>query len=106
MDGRHGAARNGFWLGNGFEKISEAVRVHYDPLELHRPWTLQSTESNRVRLSFVPEYTRKLGGRLGPLGARLHWALGSFHGELQRANGDRVLIDGLRGHLEDVDARW
>jgi hypothetical protein len=93
-----GMTENALLAGGRLRKLDEELDFIFD--DAGGPWRVRAP-SGRVDLEVSPIYSRTVGRVLAPLGAKLHWAFGSFRGTV-----DGLRIDDLRGWIEHFRARW
>ncbi|MFI5297522.1 MAG: DUF2804 domain-containing protein [Polyangiales bacterium] len=94
-----GSTENGLFVDGRLHKIGSDVTFERGP----RRWKLRDAEGE-VDLEFTPARERRLGvpmGALTPLGAQLHWCIGTFEGRILDQR-----VTALRGWAEDLAARW
>ena len=95
---------NCFWVDGELHKVDTVYFAH-DRRDLMQPWRITSFD-RRVQLEFHPEGSHKENINAWIVASNFTQLVGRYHGSLQTAAGDRLMIDNLLGYAERHYARW
>lgn len=101
-----GMCENGILVDGKVSKLSENIDFFYDKDNLMNPWEINSTISDRVRLTFTPIYHRGAKTNALIIYSFVHQMVGTFKGYIISENGDKIIIKGLKGAAEEHHAKW
>ena len=71
-----------------------------------RPWSIRSRATDRIRLTFTPEYERIAKADSPAYASEVHQVFGRYDGRIVPDGLEPVEIRGLFGWIEDHRARW
>lgn len=101
-----GMTENGICIDGKLTKIGEDVRFTYDRARLMEPWQIASASSDRIALTFTPEYERIAKAENETYLSEVHQMFGRYDGVITDATGEPIAISNLWGWIEDHIARW
>ena len=70
------------------------------------PWTIATASSDRIALTFTPEYERISKAENETYLSEVHQMFGRYDGAVTDDDGTRIAIANLWGWIEDHVARW
>jgi hypothetical protein len=100
-----GSTENALFVDGRVEKLSEDLRWTWDRSAPRAPWRIVAP-SGRVDLVMEPAQVVHVRADARVLASELWQVWGTWRGHVVRDDGERVVIDGLRGFAEDHAARW
>lgn len=102
-----GMTENGICVDGRLTKISEDLRFEYDRGAMMKPWRVRSTVTDRVDLSFEPEFERvSETGRRDSFFSNAHQVFGCYSGRIMPEGGEAIEVRDLFGWIEEHEARW
>ncbi len=101
-----GMTENGVVINGHLHKLNEQISFHYDPQHLMAPWKVETSESDRVKLIFTPEYRQSKQEDYRIVRTSLHQIIGRFNGSIVTEEGIRYRIKDQIGICEEQQARW
>ena len=99
-----GVTENALWLDGRCLKLGMA-QFEFDRYRPDAPWRV-TTSDGRVALRFLPEGVRQEKLDVLVMASNFRQYAGTFEGVVRDEGGQEVLIQGLRGLMEDHFARW
>jgi hypothetical protein len=102
-----GMTENGVCVDGRLTKISEDLAFEYDKAEIMKDWRIRSTATNRIDLTFEPEFERvsETGTRDAQF-VSTHQLFGRYRGRITPDDSEPIEIRDLFGWIEDHEARW
>jgi hypothetical protein len=97
-------SENCVWIDGALTRVG-LCHFEYDwdhPLE---PWRI-SSEDGAVQIDFRAEGQHEERLQLGLVASDFKQVFGVFSGEIRLADGRSVVVDGMRGFVEDQYAKW
>jgi len=102
-----GMTENGVCVDGRLTKISEDLVFAYDRSAWMRPWRVRSAVTDRIDLTFEPEYERSSqSGRRDSFFTEAHQMFGTYSGRITTEGGETVDLRDLFGWAEEHEARW
>lgn len=101
-----GVVENALYVDGKVMPLWEPVAFELNAKSLLSPWTMRTTESKRVELTFTPRHSRTQDTNLVVVRMKLAQVMGHFAGRIVTDSGETLEIDGLPGIAEDHLARW
>lgn len=102
-----GMNENGLCIDGRLSKISEDLVLEYDRTNWMKPWTVRTSESDRIDLVFEPEYDRHgTSGRRNAWFTEVHQMFGCYRGRIVADDGEVIELRDLFGWIEEHEARW
>lgn len=101
-----GMNENGLCINGKLIKLSEDLAFDYDKADFMAPWTIKTTATDRVDLTFTPFFERVAKTDVLVIYSEVHQMIGKFKGTLKTDEGETIQIDGAIGWAEDHNARW
>jgi hypothetical protein len=101
-----GMLENALFVDGRVQPLWEPVRFAFDPQHIERPWTVRSVDSDRVRLTFTPSFSRAQQTNLVAVRLRLEQVMGHFSGQVRLDDGQQLELSGIAGLAENHLARW
>ncbi|SHF83368.1 DUF2804 domain-containing protein [Ornithinibacillus halophilus] len=101
-----GSNENAFFVNGSITKINEDVEFIYDRNDFMKPWKIESTETDDVRLTFHPFFERKAASNAVVVKSDVHQMVGHYEGYVRMQNGEKVEINQLLGCIEEHIAVW
>jgi hypothetical protein len=102
-----GMTENGLCVDGRLTKISEDLVFDYDRAAPMKPWRVRTAVTDRIDLTFDPEYERvsETGSR-DAMFVSTHQMFGTYSGRVTPDEGGPIALSGLFGWIEDHEARW
>ena len=100
-----GMNENGIVVNGKLHKVFEDVVFHYDPAHFMQPWTMKTSASDMIDLTFTPFFERSDHVNLLLIRSDSHQMFGRYTGTLNVA-GKTLRIDNALGWAEEHRARW
>lgn len=102
-----GMTENGLCVDGRLTKISEDLVFDYDRAKPMKPWRIRTAATDRVDLTFDPEYERisENGSREGNF-VSTHQMFGTYSGRITPDGEAPLQLSDLFGWIEDHEARW
>jgi hypothetical protein len=101
-----GMTENAICINGRLTKVSQDLLWEYDRNNWMKPWRIQTQETNQIDLKLTPQYEKVARHRMGPLYIDVHQMFGFFEGAMVTGDGERIVVNDLRGWVEDVDGLW
>jgi hypothetical protein len=102
-----GMTENGVCVDGRLTKISEDLMFEYDRDRLMNPWRIHTAATDRIDLTFEPEFERASEtGTRDALFVSTHQMFGCYSGKITPDDGDAMEVAGLFGWIEDHEAVW
>jgi len=101
-----GVVENALYVDGKVMPLWEPVAFTCDPKALLAPWTMRTTTSKRVDLTFTPHYSRTQDTYLLLMRMKLAQVMGHFAGRIVTDSGETIEVQGLPGIAENHLARW
>lgn len=101
-----GMTENALCIDGRLTKISEDLAFDYDRSQPMQPWRIRTTVTERIDLTFSPEYERVAKGGNDEYFSEVHQVFGAYDGRIAGDHGAPIAIRGLFGWIEDHIARW
>lgn len=101
-----GMTENGICIDGKLTKIGDDLGFTYDRARLMEPWTIATASSDRIALTFTPEYERVSKAENETYLSEVHQMFGRYDGTIVESEGTRIAIANLWGWIEDHVARW
>ena len=102
-----GMTENGICIDGRLTKISEDLVFEYDRAELMKPWRIRTAATDRIGLTFEPEFERiSENGTPDSFFMSTHQMFGRYSGRITPDKGEPFALHDLFGWIEDVEARW
>ncbi len=102
-----GMTENGICIDGRLTKVSEDLSLDYDRRDWMRPWHVRTPETDRIVLTFVPEFDRFMeSGRRDSWFTSVHQMFGCYSGYVTTDDGERIEVRDLFGWIEEHEARW
>jgi hypothetical protein len=102
-----GMNENGVCIDGRLTKISEDLAWEYDRTAWLSPWQIRTTATDRIDLTFEPEYDRvSKSGRRESWYTEGHQLFGRYNGRITPDAGQPIELRDLFGWAEEHDARW
>jgi hypothetical protein len=99
-----GSTENAVTLDGVLHPVLEELVWSYDRRDWLRPWTVRAP-SGVVDLELRPVYERRDTMQLLVLANETHQCFGTWHGTVT-IDGAPIVVDGIRGWVEEVRNRW
>jgi hypothetical protein len=98
---------NGICIDGQLTKISEDLVWEYDRAAWTGPWRIRTAATDRIDLTFAPEYDRvSKSGRRESWYTEAHQLFGRYSGRITPDAGEPIEVRDLFGWAEEHDARW
>lgn len=102
-----GMTENGLCVDGRLTKISEDLAFEYDRGDWMKPWRVRSKATDRIELTFEPEFERFTeNGRRDSFFTSGHQMFGCYSGRIVPDGGEPVEVQELFGWVEEHEARW
>lgn len=102
-----GMTENGLCVDGRLTKISEDLVIDYDRTKYMKPWHVRTAVTDRIDLSFEPEFERlSEAGSRDAMYACTHQMFGTYSGRITPDGGGAIEVRDLFGWIEDQEARW
>jgi hypothetical protein len=102
-----GMTENGVCVDGRLTKISEDLRFEYDKGHLMNPWRITTTATDRINLTFDPEFERASEtGTRDSFFVSTHQMFGRYSGKITPDDGEPIVVADLFGWIEDHEAIW
>ena len=102
-----GMTENGLCIDGRLSKISEDLIFEYDRAAWRKPWRVRTAVTNRIDLTFEPEFERaSRSGRRDSFFTEAHQMFGGYTGRVTPDEGPPLEVRGLFGWIEEHEARW
>ncbi len=101
-----GMTENGLCVDGRLTKLSEDLRFEYDRDALMQPWRIRTAVTDRVDLTFEPEYERVSEGGNDTYYSSVHQLFGRYAGRITPNAGEPIELRDLFGWIEDHEATW
>jgi hypothetical protein len=101
-----GVNENAVYIDGRLVKIDDDVEFIYPRGDRRAPWRIQTRNSRRVDLTFIPKADRCERMNLGILRGSLEQRYGYFEGRLELDGGEVLPVDSLFGVTEEHQACW
>ncbi len=101
-----GMNENGICIDGVLSKISEDLIFDYATGDFMKPWTIKTSFSDQVDVTFKPFFERVAKTNVLILGSEVHQMIGCFSGTLKDAGGKIYEITDIIGWAEEHKARW
>lgn len=102
-----GMNENGLCIDGRLTKLSEDLLIDYDRGAWMKPWHVRTSATDRIDLTFVPEYERfAKSGRRDNFFTEAHQMFGSYSGRVVPDTGESLEVRDLWGWIEEHEARW
>ena len=101
-----GMTENGICVDGRLTKIGEDLTFEYDPGDRMKPWRIRTAGSDRVDLSFEPEFERVSESGTAERYMNVHQMFGTYSGRVTPDDGAPIEVRDLFGWVEDQEARW
>lgn len=98
------ACENGVWLDGALVPMDARVRVLFDRSDHSKPWTVRNLDGT-IHLQFQPIAVHREGLNVGVIRSSFVQPTGRFYGHVM-VEGERVVINGLPGVVENQDILW
>src|SRR5690554_2580410 len=99
-----GMTENALWLEGKCHKLG-AAQFHFDRYQSGGNWHV-TTDDSRVDLHFEPAAARKEKLNAGILASNFRQYVGTFNGTITDESGNKVVVQNMKGLVEDHFARW
>lgn len=100
-----GITENGIIVDGQAEKINEDIRFDYNPADIMEPWSLTTTETDRIDLKFEPIYHRIAKTNLLLIRSEMNQMIGYYSGII-KFQDQTINIDSLPGTTEEHQVKW
>ncbi len=102
-----GMNENGVCIDGRLTKISEDLVFEYDRTAMMKPWRVRTVVSDRIDLTFEPEYERASeSGRRDSYFTTASQMFGCYSGYIAPDDGPTIQVSDLFGWIEEHEARW
>ena len=101
-----GMTENCIIVDGKITKLSEDVLFEYDSKNFMKPWTIKTSITNRVNITFIPFYERIAKSNLVILKSEMHQMIGHFSGNVETDTGECIIIDSFIGCCEEHFGKW
>lgn len=102
-----GMTENGLCVDGVLTKLSEDLSLDYDRSDLMKPWRVRTTVTDRVDLTFEPEFERvSENGSRNATFVSTHQVFGAYSGIITPDGSAPIELRDLFGWIEDHEARW
>lgn len=101
-----GMTENGICVDGRLTKISEDLVFDYDTSARMEPWRVRTAVTDRIDLTFEPEFERVSEAEQGGMTVSAHQMFGCYAGRMVADGGDVVEVRDLFGWIEDHEAHW
>jgi hypothetical protein len=101
-----GVVENALYVDGKVMPLWEPVAFTCDPKALLSPWTMSTTTTKRVELTFTPCFSRTQDTNLLIMRMKLAQVMGHFAGRIVTDDGETIELEGLPGIAENHLARW
>jgi hypothetical protein len=101
-----GMNENAIVVDGRLTKISEDLIFGYDNKNFMAPWTIKTSVTDRINLTFTPFYERIAKSNLGVIKSEVHQMVGHFSGVVKTESNESITIDHLLGCSEDHFGQW
>ncbi|MBK1850432.1 DUF2804 domain-containing protein [Marinobacter sp. 1-4A] len=99
-----GMTENALWLEGKCHKLG-AAQFRFDRYQSGGNWHV-TTDDSRVDLHFEPAAARKEKLNAGILASNFRQYVGTFNGTITDESGNKVVVQNMKGLVEDHFARW
>jgi hypothetical protein len=102
-----GMTENGLCVDGRLTKISEELVLEYDRTDWMRPWRVRTPVTDRMDLTFTPEFDRhEETGRRDKYFTEVHQMFGTYSGTIRPEGEGPLAVRDLFGWIEEHEARW
>jgi hypothetical protein len=102
-----GMTENGICVDGRLTKIGEDLVFEYDRASQLKPWRVRTTATDRIDLTFAPEFERvQRSGRRESYFTDAHQVFGTYAGRVTPDGGGTIELRDMFGWIEDHEARW
>jgi hypothetical protein len=101
-----GMTENAICVDGRLTKVSEDLAFEYDRADVMKRWHIRTTVSDRIDMTFTPEYERVSKGGDGSYFSEVHQVFGIYDGRIAANDGLPIELNALFGWIEDHTARW
>lgn len=102
-----GMNENALCVDGRLTKISEDLRITYDRTDWMQPWRVRTAASQRIDLTFTPEFDRhEQTGRRDKYFTDVHQLFGRYRGRITPDEGGPIEVRDMFGWIEEHEARW
>ncbi|MDI2129558.1 DUF2804 domain-containing protein [Yinghuangia seranimata] len=101
-----GSTENALCVDGRLSKLGGELEWTYDSTDFLKPWTVRTTDSDQVDVTFTPFHNRHAHTDAKLIANRADQCFGRYTGRIRTDDGETVEVDGLLGWAEEVDMRW
>lgn len=101
-----GVTENGIILNGKLFKIQEPVDFIYDRKNWMNPWRIKSMVTDNVDITFTPTHHRIAASNVVLVKSEVHQMVGHYSGKVILDDGKEIVIEKLRGTIEEHIAKW
>ena len=101
-----GLTENSLTCDGVLTKLSEDIVFTFDTSDFMKPWTIATSRTDRVKLTFTPFYERIARTDAVILNSSVHQMFGHFRGTITPEGHKPIQVNDLIGWAEDHHARW
>ncbi|MFE2017528.1 DUF2804 domain-containing protein [Streptomyces sp. NPDC059499] len=100
------STENGLCVNGRLTKIGEELDWRWSASDPLAPWTVRTTSSRQVDLTFTPFHNRSTHTDVGLIANRTDQCFGHYNGRVRTDDGTEIAVTQLLGWAEDVRMRW
>jgi hypothetical protein len=101
-----GSTENALCVDGRLSKIGADLWWEYDRYAWTAPWRIRDVRDERLDLTFTPFHERADRTELGVVGSEVHQCFGTWSGWAVADDGERIVVDGILGWVEEARQKW